>query len=132
MNGRHYRAQARVGHFVRLWNIAGWPERVHSLNGADLLLVDLEELMKPRQVVRTIEQLQALPAGTVILVDSDRAAQVENAELYDLDTGAEIPATRLLYVGTDLYDNLTPDPSPEELDTLRRMLPAIVIDTKED
>lgn len=81
-----------------------------------------------RPVIHTLPELQALPPGTKLRVQGDRAAQIEKAERYDLDTGAEVDATRLLYVGTDLYDNVKPDPSREERDTLRRMLPAVVID----
>lgn len=127
MNGRHVMAQGRVQHFVRLWNAAGWPDRVHSLNGADLTLTDLETLLEPRQVVRTIEQLQALPLGTKLAVQGDRAAQVDTLDWDVTPQGEVITVKRIVYVGTDLYDLLA-DPGPVTRDTLRRMLPAVVID----
>jgi hypothetical protein len=133
MNGRHVAAQGRVRNFVKHWK-AIRPDRdvIMQAHGyafedpADLLLVDLETLMKPRVVVRTIPQLQALAVGAIIVVQGDRAAQVEGYEDWDLETGAGIEAKRLLYVGTDLTDDLT-GPSMLARDTLRRMLPAIVI-----
>jgi hypothetical protein len=61
-------------------------------------------------------------------VQGDRAAQVEAREEWDLNTGAEIESKRLIYVGTELDDVILPTPDRETLDTLRRMLPAVVID----
>ena len=131
MNGRHVAARSRVQHFVRLWNAAGWPDRVHSLNGQDLLITDLETLLTPRQVVRTLPELQALPAGTIIVTQGERAAQVEAYEDCD-EEGELIVVKRLIYVGTDLDDYLTPERMHRDtLDTLRRMLPAIVLGTKD-
>jgi len=132
VTGRHYAAQTRVQQFVKAWKRA-FPNRGTVTNGFgiyDLQLVDLEELMKPRQVVRTLPELQALPVGTKLIVQGDRAAQIEHREAWDYDTGAE--SKRLLYVGTELDDVILPTPDRDTLDTLRRMLPATVIDTKED
>jgi len=138
MNGRHVAAQGRVGLFVKTWKKA-FPNRDKVTNGFgiyDLTVVDLETLMQPRQVVRTLPQLQALPVGTIIVVQSGRAAQIEeDLEAYaDEDGVIDVKnAKRLIYVGTDLHDALTPAEhiSPAERDTLRRMLPATVIDTKD-
>jgi hypothetical protein len=123
-------ARQRVAAFALAWRRC-FPTDVEidvRVEGERLRLDDLEALSKPRVVIRTLAQLQALPAGTKLAVQGDRAAQIDKAEAYDEGTGEELEAKRLLYVGTDLYDNLLPDPSAEELDTLRRMLPAIVID----
>jgi hypothetical protein len=122
-------ARDRVGAFVRAWRRHFNPlgvDVVTGVEGVKLLLADLDALSRPRVVVRTLAQLQALQPGTVIRVQGDRAAQIEAHETYD-DEGELSPATRIVYVGTDLYDLLT-DPDPLTRDTLRRMLPAIVID----
>lgn len=128
MTARHM-AQSRVAAFARVWRRAGWSATISSFNGADLLIADLEALTKPRQVIRTLAQLQALPAGTVLKVQGDRAAQVEATD-WDCDEQGEIiPGKRLMYVGTELDDYLMPEPIDQlSRDTLRRMLPAIVID----
>jgi hypothetical protein len=132
-------ARDRVAAFVRMWKAEvaylGRKNREsifrvgrETATPVDLLIADLEALSKPRQVIRTIEQLQALPVGTKLAVQGDRAAQVEAREDWDLDTGAEIESKRLIYAGTDLDDVILPTPDRETLDTLRRMLPAVVID----
>lgn len=126
-------ARDRVAAFVRLWRARALPSTIYKLNDVDLWIEDLDAISRPRQVIRTIEQLQALPVGTKLAVQGDRAAQVEAREWWDLDTGAEIESKRLIYAGTELDDVILPNPIDREtLDTLRRMLPAIVIDTKED
>ena len=131
--GRHF-ARNRVEIFVKAWQarpLKSVVARIPQDGDADPLLLwieDLAAISRPRVVVRTLPQLQALAPGTVIMTSAGRAAQVEGYEDWDLETGAKIEAKRLLYVGTDLYDNLLPDPDTQERDTLRRMLPAIVID----
>ena len=131
MTARHMAAD-RVGAFVRAWRRRFSPQGVDVVTGAEgvhLLLADLETLSRPRQVIRTIPQLCALAPRTVIMVQSGRAAQIEAYEDCD-EHGELIVVKKLLYVGTDLDDYLHP---PDRLyketpDTLRRMLPAIVID----
>lgn len=129
---RHF-ARSRVSIFVKAWQalpLKSVVARIPQEGDNDPLLLwieDLAAISKARRVIRTIAQLQALPAGTVLKVKGDRAAQIDKHETYDLDTGEEIPATRIEYVGTELYDLLL-DPDPETRDTLRRMLPAIVLD----
>jgi hypothetical protein len=80
-------------------------------------------------VIRTLAQLQALAPGTVLKVQGDRAAQIEAYEDVD-DEGELLEVKKLIYVGTDLDDYLTERYGPDlaTRDTLRRMLPAIVID----
>lgn len=129
MTARHMSA-GRVSAFVRAWRRV-FPTDVEidvRVEGERLLLADLEALTKPRVVVRTFPQLQALAVGTIIKTQGDRAAQIEAREEWDLDTGAEVESKRLIYAGTDLDDVILPTPDRETLDTLRRMLPAIVID----
>jgi hypothetical protein len=125
MNGRHM-ARDRVAAFARTWRRFKQPQVVIRLNTIDLLIADLEALTRPRVVVRTLAQLQALAPGTVLKVQGDRAAQIDEHVTIDA-TGEFIEGACLVYAGTDLYDLLT-DPSKEDRDTLRRMLPAIVID----
>jgi hypothetical protein len=128
MTARHM-ARDRVAAFVRVWRRAGWSAPISSFNGAELLIADLEALTRPRQVVRTLAQLQALAPGTVLKVQGDRAAQVEAYEDVD-DEGELLEVKKMIYVGTDLDDYLTERYGPDlaTRDTLRRMLPAIVID----
>jgi hypothetical protein len=129
VNGRHVAAQGRVRNFVKAWR-ALYPQRPKVTNGFgiyDLTVVDLETILTPRVVVRTIPQLQALAIGTVIMTAANRAAQVEGYEDCD-EHGELIVVKRLIYVGTDLDDYLTPSRMHHDTrDTLRRMLPAIVI-----
>jgi hypothetical protein len=121
-------ARVRVAAFVRAWRRKGGSSLVGSFSGAELWIEDLHALSKPRVVVRTFPQLQALAVGTIIRTQGDRAAQVEEREDWDLETGAEIESKRLIYAGTDLDDVILPTPDRETLDTLRRMLPAVVLD----
>lgn len=127
MTGRHM-ARDRVAAFVRAWRRAPVSGRIlATVAEIDRLIDDLDALSKPRVVVRTLPQLQALPVGTKLVVQGDRAAQVEAREEWDLNTGAEVESKRLIYAGTELDDVILPTPDRETLDTLRRMLPAIVI-----
>jgi len=132
MNGRHVAAQGRVQRFVKAWHrrftLVSAPVAA-NIDGVDLLITDLETLLTPRQVIRTLPELQALPVGTIIVTQGERAAQVEAWTDVD-DNGELIEVKRLIYAGTDLYDHLR-NPDPETRDTLRRMLPATVIDTKD-
>lgn len=80
-----------------------------------------------RKVIHDLPALQALPPGTILKVQGDRAAQVEAHDDWDIKTGESVVAKHLSYVGTDLSDDLT-SPTKEERDTLRRMLPAVVVD----
>ena len=121
----------RVADFVRAWRrrfgtIPGI-DVVSGVEGAKLWVEDLEALVKPRVVVRTLAKLQALPVGTMLKVQGDRAAQVDRGDVYDPASGEAVEANVLIYVGTDEYDNLTA-PNADQRDTLRRMLPAIVIE----
>ena len=122
-------ARDRVASFVRAWKkrdpLDPQP-RVIGMLGVDLMVADLEALSKPRVVVRTLAQLCALPVGTILKLQGDRAGQIEDYETYD-DDGELHPATRIVYAGTDLDDRLV-ELDRETADTLRRMLPAIVID----
>ena len=122
-------ARDRVAAFVRQWRRKGGSSLVGSLSGAELWVEDLDVISKPRQVVRTLGQLQGLPKGTKLAVQGDRAAQVEGYDDVD-DNGELIEVKKLIYVGTDLDDYLAPPDrlTRETLDTLRRMLPAVVID----
>ena len=137
MNGRHVAAQGRVRNFVKHWKAATARPVIMTAHGyafedpADLTVVDLETLLTPRVVIRTLRQLQALAVGTIIVTQGDRAAQVEDYEAWDVETGAEVEGKRLIYVGTDLDDELLPNPTPRQRDTLRRMLPAVVIESPE-
>lgn len=128
-------AQFRVTQFVKAWKRHFTPtgvDIISGVEGARLWLSDLEALTAPRQVIRTIEQLQALDIGVMLKVQGDRAAQIETLD-WDVDSNGEIIlGKRIVYAGTDLFDYLLPDPLDKEtLDTLRRMLPAIVIDPVE-
>jgi hypothetical protein len=124
---RQLAAHDRVATFIRAWRRRGLQPTVSAIHDAELLVVDLETLLKPRVVIRTLAHLQALAVGTIIVVQSGRAAQIDTDYGQITDDGEFVEGTRIFYVGTDLYDNLT-DPSKEERDTLRRMLPAIVVD----
>lgn len=72
-------------------------------------------------VVGTVDALRHLPHMTILRVQSGAAAQVINDD----------DAHYLSYAGTDLTDSLDPTDlfwDRQSLDSLMRMLPAVIID----
>jgi hypothetical protein len=73
------------------------------------------------RVIGTVSALMNLPHMTIVRVQTGAAAQIIN----------DGEAHYLSYAGTDLVDYLDPDSlkwDRESLDSLRRMLPAVIID----
>ena len=73
------------------------------------------------RVVGTVDALRNLPHQTILRVQTGAAAQIIRHD----------QAHWLAYAGTDLVDYLDPESlkwDRESLDSLRRMLPAVIVD----
>lgn len=87
----------------------------------DLFPVTPTVFPPPPRVVGTVDALRNLPHHTILRVQTGAAAQIIRHD----------QAHWLAYAGTDLVDYLDPESlkwDRESLDSLTRMLPAVIVD----